>query len=313
MAIKQAGDKQLTLNQIYQFIIEKFPFYENNKRGWQNSIRHNLSLNECFIKVPRKGGGQRKGNYWSLDPACECMFEDGNYRRRRRMKLSYRQTSHYPYSYSAESGLYGTTASGVIGGADYRYAAYGTCYATSSSWQGLYHSSSSLPVHYHPASWRNSHVPPQYNYGGISSGSSSSYVDLSTAAVSAARDSLPSQRTAAVTGRYGPSTTSLMSPSSSYYGTTVSPLSTAGVPYVLGESSSSHSQSYEGGNPLSDNTSFVITPARGGPISSIYNDGCPTTYSPFVTMVASENHGTIQKPHFNVNHGTNQKKPVASV
>ena len=133
MAIKTAADKKLTLNQIYQFIIEKFPFYEKNKKGWQNSIRHNLSLNECFIKVPREGGGERKGNYWTLDPACEYMFEDGNYRRRRRMKRPYRQSAHYPYP----NGFYG---------ADPRYGTFGSYY--SSNWQGLYHSGSS-------AHWRN--------------------------------------------------------------------------------------------------------------------------------------------------------------
>eukprot|EP00794_Sanderia_malayensis_P015196 gene15196-16765_t len=94
MAIKNSKDRRLTLSQIYQYIIDRFPFYEKNKKGWQNSIRHNLSLNECFLKIPREGGGERKGNYWTLDPSCEYMFEDGNYRRRRRMKRPYRPTNH---------------------------------------------------------------------------------------------------------------------------------------------------------------------------------------------------------------------------
>lgn len=96
MAIKESGDKRLTLSGIYQFIISKFPYYEKNKKGWQNSIRHNLSLNECFVKVPREGGGERKGNFWTLDPAFDDMFEKGNYRRRRRMRRPYRAAISLP-------------------------------------------------------------------------------------------------------------------------------------------------------------------------------------------------------------------------
>ncbi|XP_053550205.1 forkhead box L3 [Bombina bombina] len=90
MAIQHSPSSKVTLSGIYDFIMKKFPYYRSNQRAWQNSIRHNLSLNSCFVKVPRTEGNEKgKGNYWSFASGCESMldlFENGNYKRRRRRR-----------------------------------------------------------------------------------------------------------------------------------------------------------------------------------------------------------------------------------
>uniref|UniRef100_H2YXT5 Fork-head domain-containing protein n=1 Tax=Ciona savignyi TaxID=51511 RepID=H2YXT5_CIOSA len=86
MAIQNSKEKKLTLASIYSYVAENFPFYKRSRAGWQNSIRHNLSLNDCFKKVARDEDDPGKGNYWSLDPNCEKMFDNGNFRRRRKRR-----------------------------------------------------------------------------------------------------------------------------------------------------------------------------------------------------------------------------------
>ncbi|XP_076880288.1 forkhead box protein B1-like [Brachyhypopomus gauderio] len=88
MAIQSCPEKMLPLSEIYKFIMDRFPYYRENTQRWQNSLRHNLSFNDCFIKIPRRPDQPGKGSFWALHPSCGDMFENGSFlRRRKRFKV----------------------------------------------------------------------------------------------------------------------------------------------------------------------------------------------------------------------------------
>lgn len=91
MAILSNPSKKMILGDIYHYISENFPYYRNKDKSWRNSIRHNLSLNECFIKAGRSENG--KGNYWAIHPANVEDFANGDFRRRRARRRVRRSNS----------------------------------------------------------------------------------------------------------------------------------------------------------------------------------------------------------------------------
>ncbi|ELA41006.1 uncharacterized protein VICG_01965 [Vittaforma corneae ATCC 50505] len=68
-ALESAPEGRLTLAEIYAWIESHYPYYQTADQVWKNSIRHNLSLNPTFKKIPRPMNSKGKGGYWAIDPS----------------------------------------------------------------------------------------------------------------------------------------------------------------------------------------------------------------------------------------------------
>ena len=85
-AIMSSPEKKMVLSDIYKWVLTHYPYFRNKGPGWKNSVRHNLSLNDCFVKAGRSPNG--KGNYWAINPENYDDFRKGDFRRRRAQRRS---------------------------------------------------------------------------------------------------------------------------------------------------------------------------------------------------------------------------------
>lgn len=97
MAIRATSKHKITLSAIYNWIMRNFAYYRNADPSWQNSIRHNLSLNKCFLKVPRDKDEPGKGGFWMINPEYEDYFKNGVFKRRKPDTKSKKNTKS-PYA-----------------------------------------------------------------------------------------------------------------------------------------------------------------------------------------------------------------------
>ncbi|CAF1066215.1 unnamed protein product [Rotaria sordida] len=109
-AILKTPNRMMQLYEIYNYFQRKYRYFaEDINKSWKNSVRHNLSLNDCFVKAERGTNG--KGHYWRIHELAEKELEQGRFHRRRyrqqirqlqmhnqSMSSFYPSTSYYMYS-----------------------------------------------------------------------------------------------------------------------------------------------------------------------------------------------------------------------
>ncbi|XP_074535633.1 forkhead box protein N1 [Halichoeres trimaculatus] len=97
MALRNSKTGSLPVSEIYSFMTEHFPYFKTAPDGWKNSVRHNLSLNKCFVKVENKNGNSsRKGCLWALNPAKVEKMQEELHKWRRKDPVTVRRSMAKP-------------------------------------------------------------------------------------------------------------------------------------------------------------------------------------------------------------------------
>ncbi|XP_065194099.1 forkhead box protein D1-like [Sycon ciliatum] len=118
MAIRASPKQRASLSQIYEFVSKNFPYYDERevrtgkaaaKGNWKNSVRHNLSLNACFVREGRKPDDPGKGSYWKIDTEYSDLYKDGYCERR---KVRVKKTPRRPRVPRKQHNLITSTSNG---------------------------------------------------------------------------------------------------------------------------------------------------------------------------------------------------------
>ncbi len=102
-AILSKPSQKIMLTDIYDYILENFPYYRTTQVTWRNAVRHNLSTQECFVKSGRADNG--RGYFWAIHPANVKAFQSGNFQRREaKVRVQKWEQSRHSIPKSASSG-----------------------------------------------------------------------------------------------------------------------------------------------------------------------------------------------------------------
>ncbi|XP_019627032.1 PREDICTED: forkhead box protein P1-like isoform X11 [Branchiostoma belcheri] len=91
-AIIESPEKQLTLNEIYNWFTRTFAYFRRNAATWKNAVRYNLSVHSCFQRLE-----DSFGSYWTVD--------DEEFKKRHHVKRG--RPRKYPPDYEHDRGMGG--------------------------------------------------------------------------------------------------------------------------------------------------------------------------------------------------------------
>jgi hypothetical protein len=117
MALERAPSRQMTLAEIYDWIVANIPFFKdkgdhNSSIGWKNSIRHNLSLHDKFSRVTPTNTTKNIGAYWTLVPDKEESPKDNIvYKTQESTSMSSPSKAHSPENFRKRSSTVPTSLS----------------------------------------------------------------------------------------------------------------------------------------------------------------------------------------------------------